>query len=234
MKRRILVLLISIFSSCTLLNAQNRDVNALMEDVRARFNQVKDYEASARIKIDVDFLKIPVKQGKIWFLHPDKVKVKAPGFSLLPKRGMNFSPGQLMDAGHTAIFVRDEMLAGNAVSVVKIVPGNAQSEILIATLWIDSKRKVVRKVEATTRNEGTFVMDFTFKPIAEAYDMPTQARITFDIRKNELPLGLTGDFERAPEEKGKKNSGKGTVTIDYMDYVINQGRAASAIKSPSK
>ncbi|MFM8917044.1 MAG: LolA family protein [Bacteroidota bacterium] len=227
MKRRVLILLVSIFSSCTLLTAQNRDVNELMADVRTRFNQVKDYEASARIKIDVDFLKIPVKQGKIWFLHPDKVKVKAPGFSLLPKRGMNFSPGQLMDAGHTAIFVRDEMLAGNAVAVVKIVPGNAQSDILIATLWIDSKRKVVRKVEATTRNEGTFVMDFTFKATPDPYDMPTQARITFDIRKNELPLGLTGDFERAPEEKGKKNSGRGVVTIDYVDYTINMGKAAA-------
>jgi len=227
MKSQIIILFLSVFGFCNLSNAQTRDVNVLMSEVRERFNQVKDYEASARIKIDVDFLKIPVKQGKIWFLHPDKVKVKAPGFSLLPKRGMNFSPGQLMDAGHTAIFVRDESLAGNSVSVVKIVPGNAQSEILIATLWIDSKRKLVRKVEATTRNEGTFVMDFVFKATADAYDMPTQARITFDIRKNELPLGLTGDFERAPEEKGKKNSGRGVVTIDYLDYTINQGRAAT-------
>ena len=227
--RRVYILLL-----CCLLPlagiSQSRDVNALMTEVRDRFNQVKDYEAAAKIKIDVDFLKIPVKQGTIWFLHPDKVRVKAPGFSLLPKRGMNFSPSQLMDAGHTAIFVRDEVLAGNNVAVVKIVPGNANSEILIASLWIDIKRKVVRKVEATMRNEGTFVMDFFFKPVAEAYDMPTQAKITFDIRKNELPLGLTGDFERMPEEKSKKNSGKGTVTIDYLSYVINQGRAASAFK----
>lgn len=211
-------------------SAQNTDVNRLMQEVRDRFNAVKDYEAKARIKIDVDFLKIPVKEGTIWFLHPDKVRVKAPGFSLLPKRGMNFSPGQLMDAGHTAIFVKNESIGGINTVVTKIVPGSPDSEILIATMWVDPIRKIVRKLEATTRNEGTFVMEFTYPAKADSYDMPSQVRFTFDVRKNEIPLGLTGDFERAPEEKGKKSSGRGVVTIDYLGYNINQGKAAAVFR----
>lgn len=227
--RYVFILLITITSSATIC-AQSTDVTRLMQEVRDRFNSVKDYEAKARIKIDVDFLKIPVKEGTIWFLHPDKVRVKAPGFSLLPKRGMNFSPGQLMDAGHTAIFVKNEMVGGVSTVVTKIVPGNPASEILIATMWVDPVRKIVRKLEATTRNEGTFVMDFTYPAKADNYDMPSQVKFTFDVRKNEIPLGLTGDFERVPEDKGKKSSGRGVVTIDYLGYSINQGKAAAVFK----
>ena len=53
MKSQIIILFLSVFGFCNLSNAQNRDVNVLMSEVRERFNQVKDYEASARIKIDV-------------------------------------------------------------------------------------------------------------------------------------------------------------------------------------
>ena len=53
MKSQIIILLLSVFGFCNLSNAQTRDVNVLMSEVRERFNQVKDYEASARIKIDV-------------------------------------------------------------------------------------------------------------------------------------------------------------------------------------
>jgi hypothetical protein len=225
-----MLLLFAWISVSHALVGQSLDVNQLMREVRDRFNAVKDYEAKARIKIDVSFLKIPVKEGTIWFMHPDKVKVKAPGFSLLPKRGMNFSPGQLMDAGHTAIFVKNEVLSGVNTVVAKIVPGDPSSEILIATMWVDPDRKIVRKLEATTRNEGTFIMDFTYPAKAENYDMPSRVQFTFDVRKNEIPLGLTGDFERIPEEKGKKTSGRGTVVIDYQGYAINQGKAAAVFK----
>jgi hypothetical protein len=40
-----------------------------------------------------------------------------------------------------------------------------------------------------------------------------------------MPLGLTGDFERPSEEKMKKSSGRGMVTIQYLSYLINEGRA---------
>src|SRR5688500_4631960 len=75
--------------------AQEKDPAILLKGVQQKFQKVKDYEAEVTIKVDVAFIKIPLKKGVIWFLQPDKIKVKTPGFALLPKRGMNFSPNQL-------------------------------------------------------------------------------------------------------------------------------------------
>ena len=201
------------------------DPAILMREVMDKFNRVKDYEASAKIKIDVDFVKIPEKQGTIWFMQPDKIRVKAPGFSLLPKRGMNFSPGQLMHGEHTVLFSRNEIVKNINSTVVKVIPGDDKSDIILATLWIDPARKNILKMEATTKNEGTFLMEFVYAAQPDRFDRPLEVKFTFDIRKNEMPLGLTGDFERPSEEKMKKSSGRGMVTIQYLSYLINEGRA---------
>ena len=77
-----------------LLQSQPKDGAAILEQVKEKFYTIKEYEAKVKIKVDVDFVKIPVKEGLIWFMQPDKIKVKIPGFSLLPKRAMNFTPNQ--------------------------------------------------------------------------------------------------------------------------------------------
>lgn len=210
--------------------AQSRDGAAILEQVKEKFYTIKEYEANVKIKVDVDFVKIPVKQGLIWFMQPDKVKVKIPGFSLLPKRGMNFTPNQLLTGNYTAIFIREEKLGEYNTYVIKVIPDEEADDIILSTIWVDQQRMVIRKLETTTKSEGTISMVFRFGPVVKKYDLPDEIIFTFDLRKNELPLGLTGDFENTePRDKKSKNT-KGTVTITYLEYFVNQGRANSAFK----
>lgn len=211
-------------------SAQEPDADRLLNGVREKFSKILDYEANVTIKVDVDFVKIPVKKGQIWFLHPDKIKVKTPGFALLPKRGMNFSSLQLLSGDYSSIYTREEVLNGIKTSVVKVIPKNEDDEIILSTLWIDPERNVIRKMETTTKKEGTVVMFFNFGNAVEKYDLPQEVVFTFDLRKNELPIGLTGDFETTePKEKKSANS-RGKVTITYLNYIVNQGKAEAAFK----
>jgi outer membrane lipoprotein-sorting protein len=214
----------------SVVNAQTKDGAAILEQVKEKFYVIKEYEANVKIKVDVDFVKIPVKQGLIWFMQPDKVKVKIPGFSLLPKRGMNFTPNQLLTGNYTAIFIREEKLGDYNTYVIKVIPGNENDDIILSTIWVDQQRMVIRKLETTTKSEGTISMMFRFGSVVKKYDLPEEIVFSFDLRKNELPLGLTGDFENTePRDKKSKNT-KGTVTINYLEYFVNQGRANAAFK----
>jgi outer membrane lipoprotein-sorting protein len=210
-------------------SAQAPDAQKILEEVRSRFEKVKDYEADINIKVDVDFVKIPEKKGKAWFAQPDRVKVKTEGFSLLPKKGMNFSPNQLLTGNFTAIFSGEEKVGGHDTWVIKVVPGNDDSDILLSKIWVDKKRMVIRRLESATRSQGTFEMYFEFPESASTFDLPGSIVFKFDLRKNEIPLGLTGDFNNQDpgKAKGTKNS-RGTVTIRYLKYTINQGLGLAA------
>lgn len=234
MIRTLKVFLLAVLVMCAGLEnssfAYTTKADSLLHEVQLKFNKVKDYEAKVTIKLDVDFIKIPVKQGTIWFLQPDQIKVDTKGFSLLPKRGMNFSPSKLFNEDYTTIYVKQTTLNGNPVHVIKVIPNDEQDEIIISTLWIDGNRKVIRKLEATTRDEGTFVMDFTYAEKSDKYDLPTSIVFKFDIRKNELPIGLTGDFETTSLKENDNKTSRGEVIINYLEYIVNEGKAASVLK----
>ncbi len=219
--------------TCMLLfdfGASGQDADLLIKNVREKFQKVKEYEAAVSIKIDVDFVKIPDKTGTIWFMQPDHIKVKTKGFSLLPKRGMNFSPNQLLEGGFTPIWIKKEVVDGHNTEVVKVIPQSDDSDILISTLWIDPVKNIIRKLESTTRNEGTFVMQFSYGKLYSGYELPEKIIFDFDLRKNEIPLGLTGDFESERPKDPKPKNTRGTVTIFYSDYIVNQGKALQYFK----
>lgn len=214
--------------------AQEKNAREILETVNQKFLTIKEYEANVKIKVDVDFIKIPVKTGTIWFMQPDKIKVKIPGFALLPKRGMNFTPSQIFSGNYTAIYIREEKTDNVNTHVIKIIPNDDKDEVILSTVWVDSERNVIRKLETTTKNEGTISMKFKFNEIVKKYDLPEQILFDFDIRKNELPMGITGDFEASrPDEKAPKNT-KGTVTITYLEYFVNVGKAPSHFKEPKE
>ena len=214
--------------------AQEKNAALILEGVKKKFALVNEYEDSVKIKVDVNFVKIPEKSGKIWYMQPGKVIVKTPGFSLLPKRGMNFTPNQLFSGDYTALYAREEQYAGVTTQVIKVIPNSDADDIILSTLWIDTQRNVIRKLETTTKSEGTFSMQFRFPAEIKTYDLPDQILFNFDIRKNELPLGLTGDFEnQGNKDKTPKNS-RGTVTITYLNYLVNQGKAIPVFQKKSK
>jgi len=158
----------------SMVQAQSKDGTAILEQVKEKFYTIKEYEANVKIKVDVDFVKIPVKQGLIWFMQPDKVKVKIPGFSLLPKRGMNFTPNQLLTGDYTAIFIREEKLGEYNTYVIKVIPSDETDDIILSTIWVDQKRMVIRKLETTTKSEGTISMAFQFGPVVKKFDLPDE------------------------------------------------------------
>ncbi len=224
------ICVISCLLTITKVAAQEKNAQQILDGVSNKFAAIKEYEARVTIKVDVDFIKIPIKKGEIWFMQPDKIKVKTPGFALLPKRGMNFTPNEVFKGDYTAIYIREEKLDEVITQVIKILPSSDNDNVILSTVWVDMNRNVIRKLETTTKNEGTISMNFKFNTVIQKYDLPEKIVFNFDLRKNELPLGLTGDFENSqPKEKTSKNS-KGTVTVNYLEYFVNQGKAIQAFK----
>lgn len=205
--------------------SQSKDPNEIIDAVITNFNKVNNYKVDVNIKVDVEFIKVPETKAKIYFKQPDKVHLEADGFAMLPKNGMEFSPSSLIKKDYTAIYEQDVDLNGYKTSIVKVIPIGDQGEVILSTYWIDQSKKLIRKVESTTKTNGTFTIDFTYDDKIK-YPLPSKIVFSFNMDKLNLPATITGETSNQKSNKKNKNSDlrtKGSVIVSYSNYVVNKG-----------
>ncbi len=205
--------------------AQSKNPDEILNEVITNFNRVKNYQVDVTIKVDVEFLKVPESKAIIFFKQPDKVHVESEGFALLPKEGLDFSPTSLLKKNYTAIYEQDVMLDGVKTSIVKIIPIGDQGNVILSTLWIDQKKKEIRKVESTTKTNGTFSINFFYDDNIK-YPLPSKIIFSFNIDQMNLPdaLGDSPNNDQLKKKSRKHNSlTKGQVIVTYSNYKINKG-----------
>lgn len=205
--------------------AQDFNPQPLLDSVKNKFNKVNDYTADIKIKVNVSFIKIPLKEGKLFFKKPNKIKLISKGFAMLPKRGMNFTFNELFEKKYNAIYIKNELINKVNTYVIKIIPLDDSADILLATIWIDRKTQSIKKIDAVSKSNGNFVTLFAYPIISNPFDLPSQLTYTFDVQKATLPMGVTGDFGgEKPKVKDNKPQ-KATLTISYANYNVNKGIA---------
>ncbi|HZG23091.1 MAG TPA: hypothetical protein VEZ17_00860 [Chitinophagaceae bacterium] len=214
--------LITILSFCSA-----QDAGALVNQVKVKIEQVKDYEASGMMKTNVPFLKVPVAAVTVYFKNPDKLKIKnEKGISLVPKGAMSMGLNNLMaNRKFTAIPAGTEKINGISVQVIKLLPLDDNAEIVLSTLYIDVSRLLIMRARTTTRENGTYELDMEYGKYAN-YALPDRALFTFNVKEYKLPKGITFDYDDGSEKKKNNdqvNSNKGKLEITYENYVINKG-----------
>jgi len=226
----ILILLFILFIN---LNAQTTDPNEIVNSVITKFNQVKDYEVDIEIKVDVEFLKVPDSKAKLYFKQPDKVKLKSEGFALLPKDGIDFSPSSIIKGNYTAIFERTETLDRYQTSVVKIVPLNQTTNIILSTIWIDNKNYIIRKVESTTKTQGTYTIELFYDDEFK-YPLPKQMIFSFNLDKMNLPQTFTNTTPKSSKKRFKDGPVIGKVFVNYSNYLVNKNLSDKIFEDEKK
>lgn len=218
-------ILIYVLLIVTSIIAQSKNPNEIINEVISNFSKVKDYQVDVNIKVDIEFLKVPDSKAKIYFKQPDKVHLESEGFALLPKDGLDFSPSSLVKKNYTAIYEQDVMLDGINTSIVKVIPIGDQGNVILSTLWIDQSKKIIRKVESTTKTNGTFSINFFYDDNLK-YPLPSKIIFSFNIDQMNIPNAF-GDEPNADQPKKKKgrfnSTTKGQVIVTYSNYKVNKG-----------
>jgi len=224
-------LLISILILTTIGFGQSKDPNILIKNVKETFGKVKDYSADIDVKVDVSFLKVPEMKAKIYFKQPDKMHIESDGFAMLPKDGLYTSPISLLNGDFTAIYVKDEPFDGHNTSVIKIIPLNDKGDVVLSTLWIDQNGNLIRKVESTTKTNGTFTIIFKYGNTK--YPLPENMEFTFNASRMKLSHNPMEEENNNGNNKPQENS-IGKVSLKYSNYLVNKGIADSVFSKKTK
>lgn len=211
---------VTIFSA---LYAQEPD--ALIKQVREKVEKVNDYIASGKMKTNVIFMKVPLANIKVYFKKPNKLKIKnESGISLIPKGSISISLNNMLSAtGYTALDAGNAKVGKTDVKIIRLLPNDDTSEIVLSTLYIDPARLLVLKSKTTTKENGTYELEMTYNKFAD-YALPDKVIFSFNTKDYKLPKGITFDYDDGSEKKkddGKPKKGK--VELTYSSYIINKG-----------
>ena len=202
-----------------------QDATDLVQKVKAKLDQVNDYQADGTMKTNVSFLKVPQAQVKVYFRKPDNLRIRNDqGISLVPKGAVSISLNNLMKGRFTALDMGTETADGQKVRVIKLLPADDNGEIVLSTLYVDEGRLLILKARTTTRESGTYEVDMYYGKYA-AYALPDRIVFTFNTKDYKLPKGITFDYDDGSRKntENKVAETKGRVEIIYHDYLINKG-----------
>ncbi len=205
--------------------AFSQDTELLLQKLRSKVEAVNDYRAEAELKTDVSFLNVPVSNLTILFKKPDEFSIeKSNGITIIPKGGLNANLFVVMKPGtYVSVDAGTASLDGKTLRVVKLLPNDDKSDILLATVYIDEQKLLIRKIVTTTRQSGTLEMLLNYGKY-EKWALPDMVSIFFSTKDYKMPKGFTFDYEggNASAKNGKKDTGQGKVEIRYKSYLINK------------
>jgi outer membrane lipoprotein-sorting protein len=225
--KKILFLLLLTIHYAPLTHAQ--DMNALVAKVKAKLDLVNDYEADGKMKTDVAFIKAPLGKVKVYFKKPNKFRLKKDGgISLLPKGGVSVNMNSIFGmTDFIAIAAGEAVVGGIKTKVVKLLPNNETSDIVLTTMYIDEANLLVKKAVTTTKENGTYDIEMSYGQFAQ-FGLPDKVTFSFNTKDYKLPKGITLEFDDEPKaqtDAEKLKNRKGRVYITYTNYVVNKGVA---------
>src|SRR5215218_2330623 len=188
------------FFFATTVMAQEEE--ALLKRVRAKLEKVNDYTAEGKMKLDVSFINAPASNVTVYYKKPNKFKVKkAGGISILPKGGVSVNMATLLPGtAYQTVPGGSAVIDGVTTTVIKIIPTDEKSDVVLSTLYIDEKEAVIRKAITTTKQAGTYEVGMSYSKYT-AWGLPDKVIFSFNTKDYKLPKGITFEYEKGGERK---------------------------------
>ena len=197
--------------SIGLFSAQSSDAKKRMLNMVEKLERVPPYSCDVNINIDVKFIRIKERVGKMIYRSPEDIDYKIKGFAFLPKKEMGTTSTSLFKDDFIAI----EMGKENENQIIKVIPMDINSEIVTGQFWIDSA-DLVQKMILITKEKGSYTAEMNYN--GTLYDLPSKIRMSFDVKNQKMPALLTGDLEAYTDEMDEDEVSKGTITIMYSNH----------------
>jgi hypothetical protein len=204
-----LVILISIPSI-----AQDKSAQ-ILESFKNKMEQVENYSVEVLIKVEVDFIKIKDRKATVTYTKPNQFDFKAEGFTLLPKRGLEMDYMKIMEEGYTSIYIKEDTVNRKETSMIKVIPDNPETEIILAEMWMDTTHLLLQKMRTYSRNTGSYTIYFYYSN--HPFDLPDKLVVEFEVKNSKIPASFSGDLDAVLTPK-KEGSSKGRVIIQYSGY----------------
>ena len=200
--------------NCFLGHSQSEEAKNKIINVMNKMESVPPYSCDVKISIDVKFINIKERKGKMFYKSPDEIDYKIKGFAFLPKKEMGATSADLFKKDFIAISLGVQ----NNNEIIKVIPMDINSEIVTGQFWIDSL-DLITKMIIITKDKGSYTAELNYADLK--YDLPSDITMSFDVKNQKMPALLTGDLESYAEEvSDQEEVSKGKIKILYFNHLF--------------
>lgn len=211
MKKSIIILII-IFNIQSLFSLTPEET---VRKAISQINSIPNYTCDIELDVNVEFIKMGKRKGKMTFLKPDSVHYNIEGFALLPKSDFMSEIRRINSNEFTILEQGTEKIGNYDAKIIKLIPNKMDEEMILAQLWIDNKN-YIRKIVMFTKEQGK--IEFLIDYFTEKYAVAKKITLLFDIKEMKLPPGMTGDLNKFKKVEPSKGSTSGNIVIQYNNY----------------
>ena len=215
--------------------------NYVISKTNEKFNSVNDYQVDMIVRVAVPAFRMPKKKYTVYFKKPNKVKVKAKGFGILPKTGLFTSPNDNFDNLKNIKFsdykdvsnIHDIVIQGDLiVDSLKLEMPNEYSKITfnpIVEVKIDTLHWVIKDITTRLDTLKLFHISNNYEYYDNEFYMPNESIVKYFIKDKKLFNWLNkdsgGDIIGQGKSLVEKNDSivEGKITVNYKNYIINKG-----------
>ena len=230
--------LLSLSISLAFFFAQQSIEDRIIAKTNEQFNLIEDYQVEMVVDLDIPAFRMPKKKYKIYYKQPNKIKVKAKGFGVLPKTGLFTSPNDNFDnlkdinlSLDSGLEVDRVILRGTLiVDSLKLDMPNEYSRITFVPtveVKIDTSKWVIENVTTKLDTLKLFQINNSYTSFEDEFYMPEKSTVEYYVKDKKLFNWINKDVSNIigqDESLMKDNSTvKGTITVLYKDYKINKG-----------
>ena len=214
---RKLLLLAGILLLSTGWTQAQEDASRYLDLIEKKYSGLTDYTADVNVHFDIEALKAPDMQARLYFKAPDKMKMDSKRIFFLPKEGGYFNPSLFKKKDFDIRLVEHLIYDGRKAVRLKLTPIDTDTYHKGFILTIDTDRNLIREIKISP-SEGREVKGMIEYGMFANFELPTHIHLQLDMPSDE-PSGMK-EFTQFGQ-KPKKITGK--VEITYSNYKVNVG-----------
>jgi len=206
------------FISLNLISGQEID-NDLLQ-IKKRMDSIKSFNANIELDVDISFINMPTKYGKVRYKQGESTKVTSDDFIMLPKRGLDLTLNEIFKHPFITVNRGEEYYKDVLCKVINIIPTSSKANFSIATLFMDVRAKRILKSEISTKTEGVFTTSMDYKNYMDA--LPVAVEVQFAVNSVKIPLRFLGketEVDRNAIKKEGSKTGKIFLTLSEVQIV---------------
>ena len=208
--------------------ASEPSAEKILQNLKERFNETKDYTADLSAEIHFEKMRIPKMEAKIYFKQPNKVHLepKSGSFAMFPKDAVAFNPSDFAVERYDVVVQGRESINGVNCYKVKLLAKSDMIRLQRIMMYVDPQFWVVKKLSTTPDKGGSADAVFDHQLVQNKFLMTSKITITIDAP-------TFGSRKRQPDQPQVEPQ-KGTVIVTYGNYKVNVGLSDDLFKKDVK
>ena len=202
-------------------------VAEILQNLRERFSRIEDYRVDLKVSLEMPGLRMPRKKMTLTFKQPDKTRLEARGFAVVPRRGLALSPDSLFQKLRDLTMAGDTLLDGHSCYILRGLEEEPDNQTFLAEMIVDRELWLVRCITTYLEDHEVFRLRTEYVEVAPGIHMPAETNLRFQINERFL-RGRRGheDFFDPDVPKPVLDDGQdmvGEASIIFSNYRVNHG-----------